>query len=357
MNNIVNYRITNGSIVRVMLWAGLAYSLFFFRDLLVTLIVGLVMASTIDPIAKYFKKYKIPRVATVAGVFVLLFLAIISFVYFIIPSLAEDIANLLKSLPKILNDINVFGKNFGISELSIYANELSQNISKGEIITILKNSIIGAGSIFETTGNILGALVNFLMMLVFAFYLAAQEDGINNFLKLITPKYYEKYVLNLWARSEAKIGSWAKGQILVGIIIACLVYVPLKLLGMPYAALFAFLSFIGEMIPMVGLLASSIPAILTAYFTQDLSLALTVALVFFIISQLENYVIYPKVMNKVIGVPAIVILIAFIMGAKVAGFWGIVLAVPLAAIVMEFVNDILNEKLPNQNSVEVIKYD
>ena len=353
MNNITNYRITNDSIIRVMLWAGLAYSLFYFSDLLLTLIVGLVLASTIDPIAKIMKKYRVPRVVTVAFIFIAFFAALTVGALFVIPSLVDDAIALVNKLPVLLNEINLFGKDLGLRELSIYLTDLSRDISKGQILTVIKNSIVGAGSVAKTTGAIIGNVVNFVLTLVFTFYLAVQEDGINRFLKLITPKFYESYILDLWDRSEKKIGSWAKGQVFVGVIIGVMVYIPLKFIDMPYASLFALLSFLGEMVPMVGLLLSSIPAILVAYFSHNMGYALIVVGIFFVISQLENYVIYPKVMNKVIGVPAIIILIAFIVGAKVAGFWGVVLAAPLAAIMMEFVNDILNEKLPSRERVEV----
>ncbi len=353
-NQIINYKITNGSIVRIMLWLGLAYAIFYFRDLILTLLVGLVIASTIDPVAKYFAKYKVPRVFTVSTVFILLFTSVLLIIIFVLPKLADDVVRLIARLPSFLEEVRIFGKDFGFKDLSLYVNELSKNISQGQLLTVLKNSIIGAAGVAKTTGAVLSNVINFFLMLIFAFYLAVQDNGITNFLKLITPKFYESYILDLWRRSEAKIGSWAKGQLIVGIIIAIIIYIPLAIINMPYAALFAFLVFLGEMVPVIGLMIASVPAIITAYFTGGMSMLLMVSVIFIIVTQLENYVIYPKVMNSVIGVPAIIILIAIIVGAKIAGFWGVVLAVPLAAIMMELVNDILQEKIPSKDNVDYI---
>jgi predicted PurR-regulated permease PerM len=356
-NNIINYRITNGSIVRVMLWLGLAYSIFFFRELLLTLLVGLVIASTIDPIAKFFQKYRIPRAVTVSSVFLILFGSVAAFAFFALPALADDLARLISRLPTLLEQFRVFGKNLGFKDLSVSIGELSKTISKGQILTVVKNAVVGASSVAATTGVVISNIINFALTLIFSFYLAVQDDGIKNFLKLITPKFYEKYILDLWVRSEAKIGSWAKGQMIVALIVSVLVFIPLLILKIPYASLFALLAFLGQLVPVVGLIAASVPAIITAYFTGDISLALVTLAVFLTVSQLENYVITPKIMNSVIGVPAIIILISVIVGAKVAGFWGIVIAVPMAAIMMELVNDILNDKIPSEDRGEIIRYE
>lgn len=356
-NNFIKYSITNGSIVRIMLWAGLAYALFFFRELLLTLLVGLVIASTIDPVAKYFQKFKIPRVATVASVFVIIFGSIIGFSVFALPTLADELARFITKLPTILEQFRIFGRDLGFKDVSIYIGELSKNISKGQILEVVKNSVVGAGSAFGAAGALLGNIINFALTMIFAFYLAVQDDGIKNFLKLITPKFYEKYIVDLWIRSERKIGSWAKGQVIVAFIVSMLILTALLFLNIQYATVFALLAFFGQLVPVVGLFMAAIPAVITAYFTKDLNSALLVLSVFLIVNQLENYVITPKIMNSVIGVPALIILIAVIVGAKLAGFWGVVIAVPMAAIMMELINDILNDKIPSEGRGEIIRYE
>lgn len=356
-NNVTNYRITNGSIVRIMLWLVLAYSIFFFRELLLTLLVGLVIASTIDPIAKFFQRYSVPRVVTVSAVFIILFGSVAAFAAFALPALADDLARFIAKLPSILEQFRIFGRDLGFKDVSTSIGELSKTISKGQILTVIKNGVVGASSVAATTGVLISNLINFLLTLIFSFYLAVQDDGIKNFLRLITPKFYEKYIIDLWMRSEKKIGSWAKGQVIVALIVSILVFVPLLVLHVPYASLFALIAFFGQMIPVVGLIATAIPAVITTYFTFNLTASLMVLAIYLVVLQLENYVITPKIMNSVIGVPAIIILISVIVGAQVAGFWGIVIAVPMAAIMMELVNDILNDKIPSEDRGEVIRYE
>ena len=70
---------------------------------------------------------------------------------------------------------------------------------------------------------------------------------------------------------------------------------------------------------------------------------------YFIIGQIENHILYPNVMNKMVGVPSVVVIISLIVGAKLAGFWGILIAVPLAAIMIGFLDDLDNHKIPEVN--------
>jgi predicted PurR-regulated permease PerM len=177
-----------------------------------------------------------------------------------------------------------------------------------------------------------------------AFYLALEEHGVQKFLRLIVPSSQEEYITNLWARAQRKIGLWMQGQLLLSLLVALLVYVPMLILDMPYSTLLAILAFVGELIPMVGLTLATIPALFLAWTHGGTSLLGIVAIIYFIVGQLENHVLYPKVMNKMVGVPSVVVIIALVVGAKLAGIWGVLLAVPLASILMELADDVNKRK-------------
>lgn len=347
--NIVN--ISNSTIVRTILWILLVYALFYVKDLVITLLVGLVIASAIDPIAKFFRRYKVPRTVTVSTVFILLILAIVTVAFFVLPSVVDDVVHLINYFPRILESLRLFGTNLGLWDLSTSFSDLLKGVSSENVMDSIKSSLAGFSGVANTTVSLAKNIINILLVLVFSFYLAVEENGVVKFLRLITPKFYEKYVVDLWLRSERKIGDWAKGQIIVSFVIAVLVIIALTIVDMPYASLFALLAFFGEMIPMVGILSAAVPGILVAYFTGGLYFALGIAAIFFVISLIESYVVYPKVMNKVVGIPSIIVLISIIVGATLAGFWGVLLAVPLAAVAMEFVGDVIHERIPKRDSV------
>ncbi|MEX2010571.1 MAG: AI-2E family transporter, partial [Parcubacteria group bacterium] len=140
-------------------------------------------------------------------------------------------------------------------------------------------------------------------------------------------------------RSQTKIGLWMQGQLLLAAIVMVLVYLGLLLIGVEHALLLAVAAGVFEIIPIFGPILAAIPAVLVAFAADGPGTALLVAGLFLVIQQFENHLIYPLVVKKVVGVPPMVSIIALLVGAKLAGFLGIVIAVPVAAILMEFLSD------------------
>jgi predicted PurR-regulated permease PerM len=284
-------------------------------------------------------KRGISRGISVSLLFVTLVALIVSAAFIFVPPLVDDVARFIQTLPQVLDSVRIFGRDMGFRDLSLAVQELSKTIDKGQILTVLKSTFFGSGGIFVTGAAVLGGVVNFVLTFVLAFYLALEEKGVQKFLRLITPRTHEIYVEGLWERSQQKIGMWMQGQLLLSLLVSLLVYIPMLILGMPYAALLGVLAFVGELIPMVGLTFATIPALFIAWSHGGVALLGIVAVIYFIISQLENHVLYPRVMNKMVGVPSVIVIVALIIGAKFAGIWGVILSVPIAAIFMELASD------------------
>jgi predicted PurR-regulated permease PerM len=199
---------------------------------------------------------------------------------------------------------------------------------------------------------IFGGLLSFILILVLSFYFLVQEDGVADFLKLITPLRNEKYVVDLWKRSQRKIGQWMQGQFLLGIIIAVLLYLGLMILGVKDALLLAVLAGLLEIIPVFGPIIAAVPAVIIAFVGGGFTAAILVLGLYLIVQQFESHLIYPLVVKKVVGVSPILVILALIIGAKLAGFLGIVLSAPAVAALMEFFDDVGKRKVMQWQKVE-----
>ncbi len=344
MKESVRITIASSTIVKFLCWVTIFAGLFYVSDFVIALLVAVILASAIEIPVRMFMKWGISRGFAVTILFLSLVLVLAATALIFIPPLVDDIVRFIKTLPQILDSVQIFGSDLGFKDLSLTIQDLSRDISKGEILTLLKNAFFGTSGVFATTSLVLSGVVNLVLTFVLAFYLALEERGVQKFLRILVPKVYEGYMEDLWGRAQKKIGLWMQGQLLLSLLVSLLVYIPNLILNMPYAALLAILAFVGELIPMVGLTLAMVPAFFLAWTHGGVQLLGIVAVIYIIISQLESHVLYPRVMSKMVGVPSVIVIIAIIVGAKLAGIWGVLLAVPFASIFMELAHDLEKRK-------------
>lgn len=324
--------ITTGSWLRGVLVVAMVAALWIIRDIVMVILASIVIASAVEPAAVWAKRRGIPRLPSIIAVYVILGLLFAGLFYFLFIPLVSEVSGFVLQFPEYVSSLDGssrFGSSFSVDDILVQMNNLLGSLSQG---------VLSSASLF------FGGITSFILIIILSFYLAVQEDGVGKFLKIITPWRQEKYIINLWDRSRQKIGFWMQGQLLLAAIIAVLVYLGLLLLQVPHALLLAVTAGIFEIIPLFGPIIAAIPAILIAFGDGGMTLALLVAGLFLIIQQFENQLIYPLVVKKVIGVPPMVSILALLIGGKLAGFLGILIAVPLAAILMEFLSDIERQK-------------
>jgi len=135
-----------------------------------------------------------------------------------------------------------------------------------------------------------------------------------------------------------------KGQVVLGLVVAVLIYLVLSLLGVEYALLLALIAGIMEMVP-YGVLVAMVPAFTFSYISSGLPSALMVTGAYVIIHQFEVFLFAPLIIKKIVGLSPIVIILSVLMGFELDGIWGAVLAIPVAIIIMEFLSDIEKNKI------------
>lgn len=327
------------TILRVLFVVLLAMFLYFIRDIAAIVLFALVIASAIDPLAVWLQRKGISRLFTVPAVYVI-FLSFIGFVvYLIIPPIFNEAKELSLILPGYMEKVSSYLQFLNISDgqkftgnLDIFLNSAQDNFG-----SVAENTV-------TTAVNIFGGVTSAVLILIISFYLSVREHGIDNFLRAIVPLSHEHYAMNLWARSKRKIGQWAQGQLVLGFIVGITVFIGLSLLGINYAVILGIIAGIAELVPIVGVMVSGTVAVLLAAAQQPL-LGVMTFLLFVIVQQFENHIIVPLVMNRIIGLSPLVIILSLLIGLKLGGILGMLLAIPLAAVAVEFWSDFEKKKI------------
>jgi len=339
--------ISAGTVAKVIVVALLFIFGYYIRDILLILLLAVVVASAIEPAAQWLIRRKVPRLLSVILVYLTIIICLIAVILFLLLPLLSESINFLIHFPAYLNASTISQKlqqNHFFSSSAIA--DIGRSFDFGGLINqinVLINNI--SSNVFGSITNVFGGIFSFILLVVLSFYMAVEEDGVAKFLKIVAPLKHERYIIALWKRSQRKIGLWLQGQLVLAVIIGLLVFLGLTLLSVPNALLLAFLAGLFEIIPLFGPILSSIPSIAIALTTRGFTFALVVVALYIIVHQLENQLIYPLVVKKIVGLSPIISIVALIAGWEIAGFLGLILAVPVASVVIEFFDDYEKDKI------------
>jgi predicted PurR-regulated permease PerM len=343
MNERPVVQISSLSIVKGILLILLTYVLFLLKDVLLMVLVSIVIASFVEAGVHAMGRYGVRRMVSVPIIFTAIILIIFAIFYAFVPIIVRELSDMLTLLFQYLpsgTDIN----QQSIQGATDFVSNITKQSSINDLLANIKTaSVVLSNGATAFIGSTFGGLLNFILVVVMSFYLSIQEKGIDSFLRLITPAKNERYVLDLWSRTQRKIGLWFKGQLMLGLIIGGITCIVLALLGVQYAFLIGLITGIAELIPF-GVIFAAVPAILLSVIDGGAFLGIKVLIFYVVIQQIENYVLSPIVARRVVGIPPLVVLLAFLMGITLAGFWGALIAMPVAVFILEYMSDVEKQK-------------
>jgi predicted PurR-regulated permease PerM len=331
--------ISTGIVFRtILILLGLLF-LYLIRDVVVLLFMSVIIVSAIDPAVNWLQKKKIPRGVSVLGIYIFMFAILSLAVSFLIPPIINQSEEFIKSYPQYSEKFDAF---LGPMKDFFQLNQSNFNFQSaiGEISKSFSNI---SANVFSTTIGVFSGFISILVVLALAFYMAAKEDAINQFIVLIAPKNHKTYAANLTGRIKDKIGRWMLGQIVLMFIIFILDSIGLYLVGIPFPLVLGLFAGIMEIIPYMGPIISAIPGVLLGFLISPATGFLAL-LVYLAVQQFENYVIVPQIMKKAVGLNPIAVILALMAGIKLAGVLGAILAIPVATAVGLFIGDMMDER-------------
>jgi len=320
----------------------LAVLVYMVRDIIAVLIFAIIIASALEPILRYAQSRKIPRLLSLIVIYLLFFIFFAALIYIFLPLVLDQLRDFLQNYP------TYFGKIEEVAGVITFLPGLSGNIH--ELLSQLTEQIPSFTSLISYISAIFGGILSFVVVLVVSFYLSISRNALDNFLRAILPPQFEVYAHSLWVRAQYKMGRWLQAQILLSFIMALIVGLGLWILGVKYAFLVAVVVGVLEIVPYVGPIVAGGLATLLAL-SQSATLGLWTLIFFIAAQQLESHILVPLLIKKLVGLNPVAVILAILVGAKLGGILGILLAVPIAAVIDEFFDDLAKRKsAPLQSS-------
>lgn len=331
----MDYRLDNSTktILRVVVILLALGFLWLIRDIVIIVLLGLVLASAMEPMAEYFTRYRIPRFVSVLATYIVVIGSFVVVVALMAPLVADQARVLAANLPTLAVELQARYPNltllFGGANLSSIVDAL------------LSNSGFGS-NLFDRTLGLFNGLVAIVTVLVVSFYLVAADRGMKRFVGDLVPKQYQDTTVRLIAKIQKKMGLWVVGQFILSVFIFALTFIGLSLLGVEYALVLALIAGLLEVVPYIGPFVAAIPAVFFALI-QSPPLVIGVIILYILIQKTEGYVLVPKIMEKTVGTSPLVVLLALLIGFKLAGILGVLLAVPLAGAVTVIIQEFFHK--------------
>lgn len=323
---------------KILIMAFLVIALFLARQALIILFLAIIISSALNSPVTYLQKKKIPRIIGTLLIFISALTVLAGLLYTFVPLAIVELQNFLGNFKEI--QIPILG-NLNVSQFTGIDKYLG---NLGDLANILFS---GGVSFINIITAIFGNMALILITLILSFYLTINQSGVEKFIRTILPLNYEDYAVDFYLRVRKKLAIWLQSQLFLMLIVGGVTSLGLWILGVKYALILGILAGLLEIVPIVGPIFSGALAFLAAIM-QSWTLSLYVILLFVFIQQCESHILVPLVMKKTLGVNPVVVVVAILAGAEIAGFIGLVLAVPVAVIFQEAIYDYERRKLKTQ---------
>ncbi len=276
---------------------------------------------------------KVRIVSLILSILIIVLLVLILFVW-VIPDFIDSATYLLGQVPSMIEGLNNFLVNaFKNTELAEYIKNFS---GSKEITSILSTAV--SGIINNFTGmlsNFVTFIINLVTGIIIAVYFLLEKEHIMGAIREIIDKTFKKKTKKkmdeVFALSNKSFHDFITYQCLECLILGVLMFIAFVIFRFPYALTIAFLTTLTAIVPIFGATVACIVGFILIG-TVSIKQAIIFLIVFQVIQQIEGNIIYPKVVGKHVGLPPIVTIVAIIIGGKIAGFFGMLICIPLTSI-------------------------
>jgi predicted PurR-regulated permease PerM len=288
-----------------------------------------------DPLADRLQKLKLPRAVAVATVFLLTFAGIGLLVLLVLPLIKTQVSALLAALPDIVSQ----AEQVWLPRLTEFFDiETDENIGLGAFVSRYSDMAGSWGgamllSLSRSGGALATAVISLFLIPILTFYLLRDWDPILRKIGALIPGQQRETVFRLARETDDVLGAFLRGQIMVMFALAVIYALGLSLVGLKFAIAIGVVAGLVSFVPYLGFVFGIVLAGLTVVLEPDPLLHLAGVIATFSVAQMiEGSFLTPKLVGDRIGLHPVIVIFAVAAGGQLFGFFGILLALPAAAV-------------------------
>jgi predicted PurR-regulated permease PerM len=313
------------------------------HQILLLVFISFLIALALVPPLRYLESRGLPRPVAAGLTFLVLIASIVGYFGLIVPPLIDQSQSLIDSFPEYTSRFE------RVIERYPSVNERYQDFKEnglGEDTSLPWSSVVEVGTV------VVGGIANVLFVLVLAFYLLLEGDRSYRFLaRYCAPRL--RYRLRLaFPELTRVVSGFVIGQVITSTLFGSFVFATLTIAGVPQPLLLAVLAALLDAVPIVGVPAATVPAVLLAL-SVSWQTALVVLAAYTVYQAFENYVLVPRVYGKSLQVTSLSILVGVLIGGQLLGIVGIILSLPITAAI-PVLERVWREEIPDPLTIDMI---
>lgn len=338
----------------LLLW-GTFDLLSFVKGVVYLLLLAIALSYVLIPVIRWFSRLGINWTISILLGYLTLFLLISTLLGFIIPLVVKNLSTLIHHIPTYVQVTQTFLQ----TTLTFYHNLHLPTYAASVMNSTLKHFSSGAQAtalsslqtIVLSTFNVVTWIEGTVLSIVLSFYLLHNKNLFHDKFLLLFPVRTRQDVVLLLREMNHTIEGFIQGQLIIMAFVGVSVTLGLVVIGTPYAFLLGFLSGIFEVVPYLGTVLGAAPALIVALFVRPIS-AVFVLLLFVIVNQLEGHIVSPAVVGNRLKLSPFWVIVALLAGVEVHGIVGMMLSVPIAALLRVLLNFLYQKLLLSQQSYD-----
>lgn len=315
------------------------------REIILLLVFGVLLAAAIEPVVNRLRRAGLSRGQAILLVYLMIVVLVVGFLWLVVPQAYVQAASLASHLPDYLAR---FREQAASSRSPVLRGPGVRLVDRASafLSRLTENPPIETEQVTQALGfvtSVFGLVFTVFSVLVVAYYWMTEKGIIKRLVLGTFPPQERDRVRRLWEEVESKLGGWTRGQLVLMGAIWLASSAAYFALGLPFWFLLGIWSGLTELIPFIGPWLGGGLAFIVAL-TDSWQKALAVAVVVFLLQQLEGSFLVPRVMRNAVGLTPLAVILALLVGGALLGPLGAVLAIPVAAAAQVIVADLLRER-------------
>jgi predicted PurR-regulated permease PerM len=307
------------------------------------------LALGLDPLVSQLQRLRLPRWLAMLIAVIVVIGVVVAIAFLIVPVIAMQVGSLVNGVAEFVNQYQGWNDFVNQVQSAVPAIRVQDLIDQA-VKYLQSNAGSITGGVLSVGVGLIGGIGGAVVVIILTLYFTASMNEFKGALYRMVPMSRRARFASIAEQIFASVGRYVIGQVSLALVNGVLSFVFLSLIGAKLAAVFAFIAFLGSLIPLVGTISAAVLIVLgqlvldPTWPSAGLPVWLWVAIYYLVYMQVEAYVLSPNIMNRAVKVPGVIVVIAALVGGTLLGILGALIAIPVAAAILLVIDQVIVPK-------------